>query len=103
MLVLVPLDGGSAVPVMRIAVNEQVVGWSGDSRALFTAVSSANDPFEFYRVDVPSGQRTLWRRTREADPVGMHHNRAVITTDGRFSATGYIRFLDQLFLVDGLK
>jgi serine/threonine protein kinase len=55
-------------------------------------------------VDVRTGQQLPWRKKFEvADPAGITYWNVVITRDARFYAYSYIRGLDELYVVDGLK
>jgi len=55
------------------------------------------------RLDVQSGARRLWKTFEVPDPAGVRVSDFIITRDARSYAYGYMRFLDELFLVEGLK
>ena len=56
------------------------------------------------RVDLATGRRTLWKTIRPADPVGVDSVfGVVITPGGEAYCHDYVRFLSELFVVEGLK
>ena len=56
------------------------------------------------RLDLSSGQRQLWKRLAPPDPIGVYGvPRALLSADGRHYLYAYVRLLDALYLVDGLK
>ena len=55
------------------------------------------------RIDVNTGQRTQWRTFSVPDSAGVIVFRMAMTPDGRSYAYNYLRRLDTLYLVEGLK
>ena len=59
------------------------------------------------RIQVPSGERTIWKLLAPPDPAGVSSpgdgGFFAITADGRSYAYSYERALSTLYLVDGLK
>jgi hypothetical protein len=56
------------------------------------------------RVDLASGRREMWRELKGSDRAGHSPSTAIqITPDGRYYAYTYRRFLNDLYLVSGLK
>jgi ethanolamine utilization protein EutQ (cupin superfamily) len=56
-----------------------------------------------FGIDVRSGERRLWRTFEVPDPAGVRVSDFVVTRDAGSYAYGYMRFLDELYLVEGLK
>ncbi len=100
-LVLFPLQGGQPRPVAKLSPREDVSQWSADGRTLF--VSRVGIHLDVFSIDVRSGERKLYRSFEVPDPAGVQVSNFIITRDARSYAYGYIRFLDELFLVEGLK
>ena len=56
------------------------------------------------RIDVSTGRREAWKTIQPADPVGVDSiARILVTPDGNAYCHDYIRFLSELFIVEGLK
>ena len=56
------------------------------------------------RVDVTTGRREAWKTIQPADPVGVDIIfRILVTPDGKAYCHDYVRFLSELFVVEGLK
>jgi hypothetical protein len=105
-IMIVAIAGGSsrAVPAFVLEPNEYLSGWSGDGRFLIVQTSS-EIPARVSRIDVETGQRTLWKEVRPSDPAGVIAIHAVhFTADGTGYAYGYVRGVsDDLYLVEGLR
>ncbi len=105
MLMLFPLQGGEPKAVAKLLGKgqgrEAVSQWSADGRTLF--VSHEGTRLDVFTVDARSGERKLWRSFDVADRAGVRVSKFIITRDARSYAYGYMRFLDELYLVEGLK
>jgi hypothetical protein len=56
------------------------------------------------RVETSTGRRQVWKTIQPADPVGVDGIfRILVTPDGRAYCHDYVRFLSELFVVEGLK
>jgi Tol biopolymer transport system component len=100
-LVLFSLQGGEPKPVAKLAPREAVSTWSADGRTLF--VSHEGTHLDVFGIDVQSGERRLWRTFEVPDPAGVRVSNFLVTRDARSYAYGYLRILDELYLVEGLK
>jgi Tol biopolymer transport system component len=100
-LVLFSLQGGEPKPVAKLAPREAVSTWSADGRTLF--VSHEGTHLDVFGIDVQSGERGLWRTFEVPDPAGVRVSNFLVTRDARSYAYGYLRILDELYLVEGLK
>jgi Tol biopolymer transport system component len=100
-LMLHPLQGGEPRSVGRLDSQDEVSQWSADGRTLF--VGRPGVRLDVFGVDVQSGARRLWKTFEVPDPAGVHMLAVLITRDARSHAYAYLRFLDELYLVEGLK
>ncbi len=104
-LMLFPLQNGEPRVVAKLAGKEPgretVRQWSTDGRMLF--VSREGIRLEVFSIDVQNGKRRLWKTFEVPDPAGVRVSNFLVTRDARSYAYGYMRFLDELYLVEGLK
>ncbi len=100
-LVILPLDGGEPRVLGELGQEEAVSQWGADGRKVF--VSRHDARLEVFEVDVRSGERRTWRVFEVPDPAGTIIGVFLVTPDARGYAYGYLRFLDELYLVEGLK
>lgn len=80
--------------------RDNPVQWSADGKFIYV---SLRQPFtSFWRIELATGQRKLWKQVAVSDPVGVNEVLPEsITPDGRSFAYQYARRLDELYLVDG--
>jgi hypothetical protein len=100
-LMLFPLQGGEPRSVAKLSPDEEVRQWSADGRTLF--VSRGRGRLDVFGIDVRSGTRQPWKTFEVPDPAGVGTMTFIITRDARSYAYGYVRNLDELYLVEGLK
>ena len=100
---LFPLNGGEARPIPGFLAGELPISWSTDGKFLYV-YGTAEMPAVVYRVDVTTGQRSLWNKLRPADPAGVEFiGPILLTPDAKTYVYGYRRQLTDLYLVQGLK
>jgi Tol biopolymer transport system component len=100
---LYPTSGGSARPAPGLEPGDIPLRFSMDGRHLFVARMLPSSAM-VERVDLASGRREVWRDLKGSDPAGYSPSTAIqITPDGRYYAYTYRRFLNDLYLVSGLK
>ncbi|HXM75155.1 MAG TPA: hypothetical protein VN971_00080, partial [Thermoanaerobaculia bacterium] len=76
-------------------------GWTEDGRSIFVR---RRGEVRIYLVDVRSGHRELWKDLSPPDTAGVTNAGGLtVTRDGKFYAYSYIRFLADLYVVEGLK
>jgi hypothetical protein len=75
--------------------------WSADGRTLYVFRQVAR--LNVLGLSAESGERRPWRSFEVPDPAGAVGGAFVITRDARAYAYGYVRFLDELYLVEGLR
>ena len=104
-LTVYPAAGGEgrALP-WRLPADpfREVVRVSGDGRYLF--VKEGSVPARVDRLDLRTGERGAWMRLGPSDETGVGHVWSVLLTpDGRGYAYTHGFFLQDLFLVEGLR
>jgi Tol biopolymer transport system component len=102
-LMIYPTEPGEPRPVPGIQAAEIPIRWTADGRAIW--VFKPNEvPTKIYRLDVTTGDRTLWKELTPPDPAGvLQIGPILMTPDGKSYVYSYRRTLDELFLVEGLK
>ena len=100
---LYPVAGGDSRVLAGLNPGEQPITFSSDSRALYV-YQPGELPARVDRLDVQTGQRTLWRQLIPTDPAGVETiGPILITPDAKTCIFGYHRMLADLYLVEGLK
>jgi Tol biopolymer transport system component len=103
--VLRPVAGGDARPIRGLLPNDDLIQWSADGRFLYVR-GAGDSTLEFFRVNLSTGRRELWKRIEPADPVGwigIQPAAVRMTPDGKSYAYSYWKTLTELYLVDNLK
>ena len=91
-----PLDG------TRVQPPHFPIRASADGRYLF--VNCGGVPRKIERLDLTSGSRTPWKTLLPEDAAGVTLMEAVLlTSDGQGYAYTYARFLQDLFVIGGLR
>ncbi len=100
---LFPVAGGDPKPVAGTQPGEFPTAWSADGHAIFV-IARGQIPAQVFRVDVATGQKSLWRSLEPADAAGIDTIRGVlIAASDKSYVYGYSRTLSDLYLVQGLK
>ena len=98
-----PIAGGEPQAIRGMDPGEQPIQWSADGRSIYF-YKPGDLPAKVYRLDLSTGQRTLWKELMPSDSAGVSRlGPIVITPDGRSCLYGYHRILSDLYLVEGLK
>jgi Tol biopolymer transport system component len=98
-----PVAGGEPRIVPGIEVGEQPIQWSADAKAIYF-FRPGDLPAKVYRLDLSTGNRTLWKELMPSDSAGVSRlGPIVITPDGKSCLYGYHRVLSDLYLVEGLR
>ncbi len=96
-------EGGAPRPIPGVSPDEQVAQWTRDGGSLYV-YSGSELPAKIHVVEVSTGRRTLWKELNPADPAGVTWaGPVIISADGRTYAYSYRRYLEDLYLADGLK
>ena len=103
-LMLFPLHGGEPRSLARLAHWEAAIQWSTDGRTLLVGCRGEGGiRYDVFGIDVQSGRRQLWKTLVVPDPAGVQASKFLVTRDERSYAYVYLRTLDELYLVEGLK
>nr|MDQ5871060.1 protein kinase [Acidobacteriota bacterium] len=102
-VMLYPSEPGEPRPVPGIQNGEVPIRWTADGSAIW--VFRTNEvPAKVYRLDVTTGERSLWKELTPPDPAGvLLIGPILMTPDGKSYVYSYRRTLDELFLVEGLR
>jgi len=98
-----PIPAGEPRPIKGLNDGEVPAGWTSDSSSIY--VDRPSDlPAKVYRLNIETGQRTLWKQLMPPDPAGVEYVGPILPTpDGKSYVYGYRRMLSDLYVVDGLK
>jgi eukaryotic-like serine/threonine-protein kinase len=100
---LFPTASGDPKPIPGMLAGEAPVAWTADGRSLYI-YRGGELPAKIYRLDIATGNRTLWKQLMPPDPAGVEYVGPILPApDGVAYAYGYRRLLSDLYLVEGLK
>jgi eukaryotic-like serine/threonine-protein kinase len=100
---LYPTSGGEPSVIKGLNPGEQPIVWSADGHAVYV-YQPGELPARVYRVELQTGQRTLWKQLMPSDPAGVENiGPILLTPDAKTCVFGYHRMLADLYLVEGLK
>ena len=100
---LYPLAGGQPRVIPGLNPGEQPITWSSDGHSLYV-YQPGELPARVDRLDVQTGQRSLWKQLMPSDPAGVETIGPILMTpDAKTCVFGYHRMLADLYLVEGLK
>jgi Tol biopolymer transport system component/predicted Ser/Thr protein kinase len=95
--------GGDPQPVKGFNTGELPITFSSDGESVYL-YQPGELPARVFRLDLRTGQRTLWRQLMPADPAGVETiGPILLTPDAKMCIYGYQRALSDLYLVEGLK
>jgi dipeptidyl aminopeptidase/acylaminoacyl peptidase len=101
-IVLVDRHDGKLRPLPGGEEGEWPIQWGPDGRALYV-YRPDHLPVEVFEVETATGERRLLREIVLADTTGLDGGVILeITPDARAYAYSFRRFLDDLYLVEGL-
>ena len=92
-------------PIRGALSGDELVQWSADGRFLYVR-GPGDSAVEFFRLNLATGRRELWKAIEAADPVGLIGIQPAavrVTPDGKSYAYSYWKTLTELYLVDNLK
>ena len=95
-----PAGGGERRAIPGLQKDEEVVGWSEDSRSVYAALSESVR-IRISRIDVATGRREPWKTVGPADPTGVTSTSLRMAPNGAYALT-FGRFISDLYLVEGL-
>ncbi len=104
-LVAYPVDGGGEpAPIPGAAAGDSPVRFSPEGRSLYVLARGGGVACEIDRLELATGRREAWKTIAPPDPVGVYGiPRLLLSADGGSYVYAYVRLLDDLYLVDGLR
>ena len=97
------IDGSDSQPIPHLARNDRIVRWLRDANAVI-AYRTNELPGRIHRVDLDTGERTLWRDLTPPDPTGIYRvGRMRMSADLTAYAYTYYMQLVDLHVIEGLK
>jgi dipeptidyl aminopeptidase/acylaminoacyl peptidase len=97
------LAGGEPKPIPGFAPGDQPICWSVEGRSLYI-YRPGHLPARVYRIELATGNQTLWKELIPSDPAGVRRiGPVLITPDAKSYVYGFHRILSDLFLAQGLK
>src|SRR5260370_12386142 len=100
---LFPPSGDNAGLISGLNQGEQPNTWSLEGLSVYI-YHPGELPARVYRLDIKTGQRTLWKELMPSDPAGVENIGPIyMTPDAKTCVFGYHRMLADLYLVEGLK
>jgi hypothetical protein len=98
-----PMADGPSRAIPGVSPPDFPLGWSHEGDLLIGQAVGAK--LRVSKVDINSGHATLWKEFAPSDPAGLAfvRPRLAITPDERYYAYNYERFLNEMFVADGLK
>ncbi|MEO8432082.1 MAG: protein kinase [Acidobacteriota bacterium] len=98
-----PIEPGEPHPVPGLEPADVTLRWTPDGNSIFVYRPST-PPLRVEKVDVKTGQRTLWKEIRPPDPSGVEQVGPIqIAPDEKTYVYSYRRTLDELYLATGMK
>ena len=97
------IDGSDSKPIPHLERTDRIVQWMDDAMAVL--VYRTNEiPSRVQRVDLATGERTLWRELTPPDPTGIYRvGRLRVSADlSAYAYTYYMQLVD-LHVVTGLR
>jgi hypothetical protein len=98
--------GGAAdpAPIPGAIAGDSPVRFSPEGRSLYVLARGDGAACTIDRLDLATGRRERWKAIQPPDPVGVYGiPRLLLSADGASYVYAYVRLLDDLYLVDGLR
>ena len=96
--------GGGGRACFRGSIRESSRSLSAPTARALYIYQPGELPARVYRLDIRTGQRTLWKELMPSDPAGVETIGPILMTpDAKTCVFGYHRMLADLYLVEGLK
>ena len=103
-LLVYSVEAGEPEPVRGALAGDLPIRFSPDGRALYVLVRGDGPASAIDRIDLSTGLRSAWKEVGPPGSVGaLDIPRVFLSADGQSYVYTYVRLLEELFLVDGLK
>lgn len=101
--ILYPFNGGEPQKVAALQKGDALLNWTSDGHGVFVG-HGEKLPAVIERVDLASGQRTVWKEITPPDPSGIAGLiNIIITPDGKTYIYTYRRVLSDLYRISHLQ
>jgi eukaryotic-like serine/threonine-protein kinase len=101
--VICSLAGGEPEKIQGLDPGNFPVGWTTDGKSLYV-MASPQFPVTIFKLNLQTHRREAWRTISPSDVAGAVGVPVMrITPDGKAYAYTFVRVLDDLYLVKGLK
>ncbi|MGE5175383.1 MAG: protein kinase domain-containing protein [Hyphomicrobiales bacterium] len=101
-MMIYPVEGGEAKELTGFGQLLRPIRWSADGAAVY-AFTRGELPAKVYRIDLATGERTLWKELAPSDPTGVEGLTGIrMTPEGDAYAFSYAQRLNDLYVVEGL-
>jgi Tol biopolymer transport system component len=91
-------------PIPNLSPSEVPIQWSADGTALYLRLRGGEMPLRVHRLDLATGQKSLWREVSISDRAGvLVIAHILLTPDCRNYVMVYRRVLSDLFLVSDIS
>ncbi len=100
---LYPVAGGERRTIPALDAQDDILPWTLENGSLLV-YQEGRIPARIDRINLATGERTLWREIKPPDPTGMSSMRGFrFTPDGKGYGYTYTVQLDDLYLLEGLR
>ena len=97
------IDGSDSQPIPHLGRTDRIVLWLPEGNAVLSYRTNEL-PARIQRVDLTTGERTLWRELTPPDPTGIYRvGRVRVSADLSAHAYNYYMQLVDLHVVEGLS
>jgi hypothetical protein len=98
------VGGGEPEPIPGAVAGDSPIRFSPEGRSLYVLARGDGAACAIDRLDLATGGRVSWKTITPPDPVGVYGiPRLLLSADGASYVYAYVRLLDDLYLVDGLR
>jgi hypothetical protein len=98
-----PVSGGDPTPIRGADPADFPIRFDNTGESLYV-LQFGGLPSPVFKIDLATGERTLWRELAPSDPAGVFDvDKLFMTADGSAYVYSYRRFLSDLYIVEGLE
>lgn len=102
-LLIYPLDGSPPTRVPGAQAGDHPMHWSPDGKYYYF-VRPRMPRAQVMKVELATARVEMWKEIAPSDPAGLNDIYAVhVADDGKSYFYSYVRILNDLYLVDGLR
>jgi serine/threonine protein kinase len=102
--VIVPVMGGAPRSFPTLNENDSLLAWAPDGGSLIVArIAGDRSAATIARMSVATGELEMLKQVRISDTSGTRNVTFVATPDGQTVVMNVSRYLNDLYLVEGLR